>query len=287
MEIIEIKQSLGNLLSASLFILLFLFFILRSDYFRLSSLVNPYSIRWQEVMGIFLIYLSLAFLILPAINGGIFYIAFGETRISNHWLGWAQISSLFIIFLSLLTYCFSIRSGLRRYIFWGHHKPSSKRFFRSIGLGFLSFLISYPFVLWIGFFTGLISFWIWGEVAVEQVAVNQIKMTQGYPVMFICMVFFVVGLVPFMEELLFRGFLQTLLKLYIGRTWSLILTALIFALVHFSLSQGLGNFQLIASLFILSLFLGFIYEKEQTLWAPIALHATFNGFSLILLTFSK
>ncbi|MBI3211827.1 MAG: CPBP family intramembrane metalloprotease [Simkania negevensis] len=52
-------------------------------------------------------------------------------------------------------------------------------------------------------------------------------------------------------------------------------------LFHLSSSQGVGNI----SLFIFALYLGFLYEKQCSLFASIALHMTFNSISVIRILF--
>jgi len=151
-------------------------------------------------------------------------------------------------------------------------------------MGIVGWCISFPCVLIVGLCARYISIWIWGQADIEQVAVKQLKLTMGIPYLFGLMAFAIIIVVPVMEELLFRGFLQNFLKRYLGRNWAMVLAAVIFALAHFSPSQGVGNFQLILSLLALSFFLSFIYEREQTLFASMALHMAFNGFSVMLIT---
>ena len=59
------------------------------------------------------------------------------------------------------------------------------------------------------------------------------------------------------------------------------IASLIFAAFHFSTSQGLNNIELLVSLFVLSCFLGFLYERQESLLASMALHATFNAISIL------
>lgn len=285
MEIIDSEQAVGGLLFASLLVLVVFFIARRAGYFRLPPVGSRFPVTLLQTLGIFFTYLLLAFLVLPVINVGLIRLM-NQNDVSKKWLGWAQIVSLFFVFICLLSYCFLIKSRARSFIFWGEGETGVRRISKSVLMGFMSWVISYPFVFLTGIVTSLISLAIWKEAKVEQVAVKQLKMTMGQPLLFSLMIFVVVLLIPFMEELLFRGFLQSLMKRYLGRMWSLLATALIFALVHYAPSQGTGNFQLISTLFVLSIFLGFIYERERTLWAPIALHSAFNGFSVILIIFS-
>lgn len=74
---------------------------------------------------------------------------------------------------------------------------------------------------------------------------------------------------PIHEELFFRGVIQrNLSKTYSART-SIILTAIVFGLIH--VHPGL-----IGSTFILGLFLGYIYYKWGNLWYSMILHVFIN-----------
>jgi uncharacterized protein len=64
---------------------------------------------------------------------------------------------------------------------------------------------------------------------------------------------------------------------------SILLASLIFAFFHFSYSQGIDNIEVITSLFVFSCFLGFVYERQQSLWASVGLHALFNAISVVLI----
>jgi membrane protease YdiL (CAAX protease family) len=62
-----------------------------------------------------------------------------------------------------------------------------------------------------------------------------------------------------------------------GRLLPNVITSLIFAGLH------AAQWPAPIPLFVLSLGLGVLYERTRTLWAPFALHATFNGISTVLL----
>ncbi len=82
---------------------------------------------------------------------------------------------------------------------------------------------------------------------------------------------------PLAEELIFRGFLQTgLVTVGVkvagttsGRRLGIVATSLLFAAVHEPFSWP--------AIFVLSLFLGWLYERRGNLWLPIMVHAGFNG----------
>lgn len=75
---------------------------------------------------------------------------------------------------------------------------------------------------------------------------------------------------PFGEELMFRGFLYRSLRQHCGRPVALGVTALLFALMHLD-PQALPQYLLLGAAFVL------VYEWVGSLWAPIILHALWNG----------
>ncbi|EPP37479.1 hypothetical protein BOKEGFJH_00196 [Chlamydia avium] len=85
-------------------------------------------------------------------------------------------------------------------------------------------------------------------------------------------------LIPFAEEIFFRGFLQTFLKSKMRRIYALTYTSIIFALAH--LEHSLGALIFVPILFLFSLCAGFIYEKERHIAAPIVFHILFNITSI-------
>ncbi len=249
-------------------------------YFRLPS-PSVVPVRLRQVVGAFTVYFFSGFFLFPVL----ILLYRGGRGITTLQAGWLQITSLTAVFIFLIGYCFLIEKKARRFIFCGESQITLKRFFKSIGMGALSWLIAYPLVLLVSFLLGLVIQAFWGEIEFQQLAVKQLRKVMQYPLLFSVMVLFVTLIVPFMEELLFRGFLQSYLTRRIGRIGSICTTAAVFALVHFSISQGVGNIQLIGSLFVLALFLGWVYEREKTLIAPIAMHGVFNALSVALLFF--
>jgi membrane protease YdiL (CAAX protease family) len=81
--------------------------------------------------------------------------------------------------------------------------------------------------------------------------------------------------VPLLEELLFRSFLQPLLVQNLGDRGGVAATSVVFAALH-----GPSAF---LPLFALSLVLGFVMLRTQRLAAAWAVHALHNGLQLALL----
>jgi hypothetical protein len=151
--------------------------------------------------------------------------------------------------------------------------------------GAMTWAVSYPFVLVIGQLMTLIVLLVFQSSRLDQVAVQNLKIFSQDPFVYWPLAFLIVTWVPITEEILFRGFLQTSLKPLFGVKGAIAVASFIFSMFHFSLAQGVDNIELISSLFVLSCFLGYIYERQNSLFAPIGLHVTFNFIMLILISF--
>jgi uncharacterized protein len=284
------ELSIGSFVFFLGLLLVVLWLAKRGRFFHLPPPLSIFPVTWLHVGGALLTYLVVVVLAIPLLMALVIFLKTGSllslNTLSPLWKGWMQVGGLSLLFGVLLLYCFLIPRTPRRLIFWGEGEASAYRFFKSARMGFLGWVVSYPCVLVCSAITGALAIWIWKEkIVVEQVAVKQLKMTMGQPVLFLSMIGVIIVLVPCIEEFLFRGLLQNFLKRYVSRFSAVLFTAIFFAVVHFAPSQGLGNFQLLLSLLALSGFLGFIYEREQTLWAPITLHMTFNAFNIFAISF--
>lgn len=83
----------------------------------------------------------------------------------------------------------------------------------------------------------------------------------------------VAAVVPVMEELLFRGLMQTAIRGVTGAAWpAVLLTSALFAVVHSPTHAP--------AIFALSCGLGYAYERSGSLWRPILMHVLFNGISV-------
>ncbi len=264
----------------------------RGGFYRLPTKKPPYPLPFWQTIGIFAVFLSISYLLLPLLTFALAYFKTGSITavmsFSKVWLGWIQIAAFFILLVALLLYCKCLKKENTLEIFWGgKRKHYLSTALRDIGFGAMTWLVSYPIVVLISLLAGFISLQLWGVRGIEQLAVKQLLKFLDKPVLFVFLALSVVLLVPFMEELLFRGFFQTWLKRYMNRGWAIVITSLLFSLVHFAPSQKFGNFELILSLFVLSSYLGFIYERQRTIWAPVGLHLTFNGITIIGILFTQ
>lgn len=287
MELFPADLAGGSILFVLLFFLITVWAAQRNGFFRLPLPCTTHRVTFFQTLGVFLTYLILGSFIIHLVYFFLGFLATGELKsietLSQTGQKWALFAHLCTLFVLIVLYTCLMPVQTRHFIFWGEGRQNASRFWKSVGMGVAGWCVSYPCVILITLLASTVSLWLWGEGRVEQVAVKQLELTIGNTPLLIAMIVAVIFLVPVVEELLFRGFLQNFIKRYVNRLWAIVITAALFALMHFAISQGIGNIQLIVSLFALSLFLGFIYERERTIWAPITLHMSFNAFSVLMI----
>ncbi len=81
---------------------------------------------------------------------------------------------------------------------------------------------------------------------------------------------------PVAEEVFFRGYIQAGLRSRWGARWGLVASSLLFAGVHLSPAT-------LPPLFVMGLVLGYLYERTDSLWPSILLHAANNSIAFIAL----
>lgn len=87
-------------------------------------------------------------------------------------------------------------------------------------------------------------------------------------------------LAPLVEEGVFRGAIERkLLEKDWNPWWAIVISALLFALMHMNLTQGI-------TAMILGLFLGWIYYRTRNIWLCIFVHALNNTVSTVLFYFT-
>ena len=84
-----------------------------------------------------------------------------------------------------------------------------------------------------------------------------------------------VGVVPILEEAIFRGALYRSLREGAGRTGAAFVSSFVFALLHFNEAS-------LAPIFVLALLLVIVYEWSGSVWPCVVLHACYNGVNFTL-----
>lgn len=128
---------------------------------------------------------------------------------------------------------------------------------------------------------------------------EQLEVLKAYPQLQLRILTFVVAVVvaPVLEEMIFRGLLQTVIRSFLetrnviphqngldqpcltegrNRAWiAILISSALFSMVH-------GNVPHWPALFVFGVCLGYSYEKSGSLFRPIFIHALFNATSVIL-----
>ncbi|MEM6392341.1 MAG: CPBP family intramembrane glutamic endopeptidase [Planctomycetota bacterium] len=162
---------------------------------------------------------------------------------------------------------------------------------RALGGGVLLGVAGLVVVLPVGWLAGVVYLWVTGEEA-PRVAHPMLDMMRAASAWWTLLPFLVsaVVLAPLFEELVFRGFLQTVLvqrlgwrsaifgKLGRGRWVGVWLTGALFGLIH----AGGVDAVALPGLVLLGVVLGAYYERTGNLLGCVVGHMVFNGVNVVL-----
>ena len=90
----------------------------------------------------------------------------------------------------------------------------------------------------------------------------------------------IVVIAPFVEEFLFRGFLNNLLRGKVNTFVRMSIVSILFAAIHFP--EYIHNWIQFLAYLIISIVLFLVYERRRSLFDAILLHSLFNGLLVIL-----
>ncbi len=145
-------------------------------------------------------------------------------------------------------------------------------------MGFVNLLATWPLMMATITMTMFVAELIWGSDYQMQQH-QQLEMITEYPQLplRIMIVFVAVIIAPLLEEMLFRGFVQTTIRSFFNirnSAWPAIAaSSVFFAIMH----EDPGHWP---ALFILGVCLGYSYEKSGSLFRPIFIHLFFNAYSI-------
>jgi membrane protease YdiL (CAAX protease family) len=147
---------------------------------------------------------------------------------------------------------------------------------RDLGFAFLTLLAVWPLVLAAMSLTILVTRELLGrEYRIPPHEALKLITESGAVPLQVILAIMAVVVAPMVEEMLFRGLFQTMIRSYLQRPWpAIVLTSLLFASIHQDVSHW-------PSLFMLALGLGYAYEKSGSLLRPIFMHAMFNGITIV------
>lgn len=192
-----------------------------------------------------------------------------------------------ILLLIAFLYAFSLLQGREtsKAIWFGQQTLSPSFFRKNLSIGAFTWFLCFPISLFWGKLAELTCYFFWNILPKEQVAVHFLRKVFKSPSLTPLALFSILIAAPIIEEWVFRGYIQTYFKQKWGYARALLISSTAFSLSHLSFSQGLSSIPMLVSLFSLALFLGFLYEKQGSLIAPVALHITFNSISVVRILF--
>ena len=155
--------------------------------------------------------------------------------------------------------------------------PVGKRFLgplpRGLRTGLIAYLLLRPLMFVADSLLVLAKLWA-DKPLYRQPAVERLLSYKGPA--FLAVALGVIVITPVLEEILFRRFFYGSLRRHFGVVGAALLSAAAFAALH----TGPEYFP---QLFVLGIFLAVAYEKTQTLYAPIVLHALVNAGTVVLI----
>jgi len=179
----------------------------------------------------------------------------------------AGIGSVIMLALSVLVAARTFRLGLRRGL-----GLSARHWIYDSGRALVAYLAVIP-VCW-----GLLMIMRRAVLTPEQIEKHKMltALAEMGGVWRVLVIFAAVVLAPLAEEIFFRGLLQSMLRRYLGHAWGgILITSAFFAIVH------VPHYDAMPALFVLSVVLGYNYERCGRLYAPILIHVIFNGESIL------
>lgn len=253
----------------------------RMGFFRFSPLPWDVPIRIVHLIGAFAIYFLVATVATK------FATLLMRKQMSMNYMtiaSWLNFGISFAIAICLAIYLKSLPQAVRM----GILRRSSQTHLISddVSNALYAWFLSFPLVLFLSKALELVVSELFHITQLpDQIAVKFLKSTFDNPLYFGMAVISIVIFAPLIEETLFRGFLQSYIRQHIGSKQAILVTSVCFALFHYAAGQGLGNIPIVIALFFLALFLGFLYEKQGSILAPMVLHGSFNAISVLNLYF--
>jgi len=146
---------------------------------------------------------------------------------------------------------------------------------REVKLGLLALLAAVPLVMGVTSLVVVAGEWLGLKAPATGHEMLKVMTDSPSPVALAMLLVSAVILAPLMEETIFRGLVQTVLKDYCrDARWTLVLvSALIFTVIHLSSSA----WQVMPGLFVLGVMLGWLYERTGSLLPGLLLHVGFNA----------
>ncbi len=188
-------------------------------------------------------------------------------------LGWAGASGIWLgssLGVASVTFRFGLSRGLG--LNMRHWVYDTLR-------GVLAWLAVLPVCMGLLLLTVSMLQWVMGPEEVKELIQDHPLFTvlEELPRVWLAVpVIIAVVLAPLSEEVFFRGLVQSMLRRYVRNPWgAIVITSLFFALMHVSTPQA------IPPLFVLSVVIGYNYERCGRLYPGILIHMLFNAVFML------
>lgn len=244
-------------------------------YFNKPAYPNP-PVRFVNLLTVFVIFLAFLFVVPTLLAIGF------ESWMVNQQI-FLQFISMVALISILLLYVKTDRYKVMSVALKNPASPSS--IWKDFGIGIASCAVAYPWVTVVNQIASYILKVIYNYETKDQVAVQYLRDSLNTKEKMFVALLTIIIVAPIVEEIIFRGTLQQWLKRYVPLKLAIGISAFVFSCFHFSTLQGLGNFALIPSLFVLACYLGYNYERQGSIYAPIGLHITFNLIGTLQILF--
>lgn len=149
---------------------------------------------------------------------------------------------------------------------------------KNVAEGLKNYLIAIPLLALAGVLTNYICQITGTSPQQQEITKKVIEEDSTFVLVF--MVVFGSLAAPIVEELLFRGFLQTALYRYLGRWKSIFVSSFFFAIVHL-------NIYVFLQIFLLGILLSYVFDKTKSLVSTIAIHSVHNTATFALLLYFR
>lgn len=279
-------QFIGAMLSSLLFLLIFLVSTYVAKIKGFFSLPF-YKYVGKKIAGIYAIINIIFYPLSLLISYFVIAFLFSENTSKMFLLGIMQscallLNILFVGLFSLWNKSFPLKDILKDTLF-----PGKAHIFQDFLSGLKTLLLAlFPLLTLMFFFDGILIY-LHGEAPPLQEAVKFLIQALKEGIAVIPAIIAITIVAPIMEEYLFRGIIQSYFRGKVGPKKAILISSLAFSLLHYSGSQGIQNIFLLISLFLLSLYLGFIYEKTRSIISNVTLHVTFNIINTIVIIISN
>jgi len=153
---------------------------------------------------------------------------------------------------------------------------------RSLAVGALALVLTLPIVQTVSLFAVIISTAIRGHPPspIAHDTLQALLDQPDNPAVWVLASTAVV-IAPISEELIFRGFLQSMCLRILRSSWvAILLTSTLFALAHLGAGIPQGQEHAIAPIFVLGVAMGVAYERTSNLAVPIVMHTGFNALNV-------